>query len=53
MVAHRRAAASAAFRSADPGRLGLTAYTYFHIPMVAGVIAAAAADELTLAHPKG
>jgi low temperature requirement protein LtrA len=30
----------------DPGLLGLTAYTYFHIPMVAGVIAAAAADEL-------
>ena len=38
--------------AADPGRLALTAYTYFHLPMVAGVIAAAAADELTLAHPK-
>lgn len=36
----------------DPGRLGLTAYTFFHIPMVAGVITAAAADELVLAHPK-
>ena len=35
----------------DPGRLGLIAYTYFHIPIVAGVIVAAAADELTLAHP--
>lgn len=35
----------------DPGRLGLTAYTYFHIPMVAGIIVAAAGDELAIAHP--
>jgi low temperature requirement protein LtrA len=35
----------------DPGRLGVLAYTYFHIPMVAGIIAAAGADELTIAHP--
>jgi low temperature requirement protein LtrA len=35
----------------DPGRLGVSAYTYFHIPMVAGIIAAAGADELTIAHP--
>jgi low temperature requirement protein LtrA len=37
--------------SEDPGRLGRSAYTYFHLPMVAGIIAIAAADELTLAHP--
>jgi low temperature requirement protein LtrA len=37
--------------SEDPGRLGRYAYTYFHIPMVAGIIAIAAADELTVAHP--
>jgi low temperature requirement protein LtrA len=37
--------------SEDPGRLGRSAYTYFHIPMVAGIIAVAAADELTVAHP--
>jgi low temperature requirement protein LtrA len=37
--------------SEDPGRLGRSAYTYFHIPMVAGIIAIAAADELTVAHP--
>ena len=37
--------------SEDPGRLGRSAYTYFHIPMVAGIIALAAADELTVAHP--
>jgi low temperature requirement protein LtrA len=37
--------------AADPGRLARSAYTYFHLPMVAGVIAVAAADELTVAHP--
>ncbi len=37
--------------SEDPGRLGRSAYTYFHLPMVAGIIAVAAADELTVAHP--
>lgn len=36
---------------ADPGRLALSAYTYVHVPMVAGIIVAAAADELTIAHP--
>ena len=38
-------------RSEDPGRLARSAYTYFHLPMIAGIIAVAAADELTLAHP--
>jgi low temperature requirement protein LtrA len=37
--------------SEDPGWLGRSAYTYFHIPMIAGIIAIAAADELTVAHP--
>jgi low temperature requirement protein LtrA len=37
--------------SEDPGRLGRSAYTYFHMPMVAGIIAVAAADEFTVAHP--
>lgn len=35
----------------DPGRLGVTAYTYLHVPMVAGVIAAAGGYELAIAHP--
>jgi low temperature requirement protein LtrA len=35
----------------NPGWLGLSAYTYFHLPMVAGIILAAGADELTIAHP--
>ena len=37
----------------DPGRLGRSAYTYFHLPMVAGVIVAAVADERAIAHPGG
>src|ERR671916_3120278 len=37
--------------SEDPGRLARSAYTYFHIPKIAGIIAVAAADELTVAHP--
>jgi low temperature requirement protein LtrA len=39
--------------STDPGRLGRSAYTYFHLPMVAGVIATAVADEKVIAHPLG
>lgn len=37
----------------DPGRLARAAYTYLHMPIVAGIIAAAVADELVLAHPTG
>src|ERR687886_435197 len=37
--------------SEDPGRIARSAYTYFHLPMIAGIIAVAAADELTVAHP--
>jgi len=37
--------------SADPGRLGRTAYHLIHPIMVAGIIAVAAADDLVLAHP--
>jgi low temperature requirement protein LtrA len=39
--------------SGDPGRLGRSAYTYFHLPMVAGVIVIAVADERVIAHPTG
>lgn len=39
--------------SEDPGRLGRSAYTYFHLPMVAGIIVCAVGDELTIAHPGG
>ena len=37
--------------SSDPGRIALLGHTYCHIPMVAGVIAVAAGDELAIAHP--
>ena len=38
-------------RAANPGGFGLAAYTYVHLPMAAGIIMTAAADELTIAHP--
>ena len=37
--------------SDDPGRLARDAYTYIHIPIVAGVIVTAVGDELVIAHP--
>jgi low temperature requirement protein LtrA len=39
--------------SEDPGRLARISYTYLHLPIVAGVVVAAVADELALAHPDG
>src|SRR5919109_2762242 len=39
--------------ASDPGRLGRSAYTYFHVPMVAGIILVAAADELMIVHSTG
>jgi low temperature requirement protein LtrA len=47
-------AAERAFESSsDPGRMGRFAYTYLHIPMVAGIIVTAVGDELVIAHPSG
>lgn len=40
-------------RAADPGRLGRSAYTYGHLPIVAGSIVGAVGDALVLAHPGG
>ena len=39
--------------SDDLGRVALSAYTYFHTPMIVEIIALGADDELTLAHPGG
>jgi len=39
--------------SADPGRVGRAVYTYFHIPIVAGIVVCAVADEITIMHPGG
>ncbi|QNM82339.1 low temperature requirement protein A [Sphingomonas sabuli] len=38
---------------ADSGRVARNAYTYSHIPIVAGIIVAAVADEMMLEHPLG
>ncbi|MEN0075843.1 MAG: low temperature requirement protein A [Paracraurococcus sp.] len=40
-------------RSADPGRMARLGYTYLHLPVVAGVVVAAAGDEMVLQHPGG
>jgi len=47
------AAAETIAHSDDPGALGRSAYTYLHLPMVAGVIVTAVGDELAIAHPLG
>ncbi len=38
-------------RSSEPGRLARLAYTYLHMPIVAGIILSAVANELVLTHP--
>jgi low temperature requirement protein LtrA len=48
---HAEAAREAISSFEDPGRLARSAYTYFHLPMVAGIIVVASSDELTVAHP--
>src|SRR5205085_11569280 len=52
---HRGAAAGSdqISRSSEPGRLARLAYTYLHMPIVAGIIVSAVADELVLKHPFG
>ena len=37
----------------EAGLLARYAYTYWHIPIVAGLVVSAVADEMLLAHPKG
>jgi low temperature requirement protein LtrA len=34
-----------------PGHVGRDAYTYLHLPIVAGILLAAVGDELVIAHP--
>jgi low temperature requirement protein LtrA len=40
-------------KSRESGRLARLAYTYLHLPIVAGIIVSAVADELVLKHPSG
>ena len=35
----------------DPGRLARDAYTYLHLPIVAGIIATAVGNDLLIAEP--
>ena len=37
----------------DPGRMARLAYTYFHLPIVAGIVVTAASDGMALAQPGG
>ncbi|MFT4036972.1 MAG: low temperature requirement protein A [Thermomicrobiales bacterium] len=46
-------AAEAIAHSDDPGALARSAYTYIHLPIVAGIIVSAVGDELAIAHPGG
>lgn len=39
--------------SGDPGRLARSGYTYFHLPIIGGIIVSAVADERVLHHPGG
>ena len=52
---HRSADATeeAMGRSGDHGRIARSAYTYSHLPLVAGIIVTAVGDELVIAHPIG
>ena len=45
---HSRAEIAA---SEDPGALARDAYTYLHLPIVAGIIAVAVGDDLVILHP--
>ena len=37
----------------DPGRVARIAFTYAHIPIIAGIVVSAVAAELVIAHPEG
>lgn len=39
--------------SSEPGRLARLAYTYLHLPIVAGIILSAVADDVVLQQPAG
>lgn len=39
--------------SEETGKLARLAYTYLHLPIVAGIVVTAVGDELLLAHPEG
>jgi low temperature requirement protein LtrA len=52
---HRGAEAGSehASKAEDTGSFARLAYTYLHLPIVAGIVVSAVGDELLLAHPDG
>jgi low temperature requirement protein LtrA len=40
-------------KAEDTGRFARLAYTYLHLPIVAGIVVSAVGDDLLLAHPDG
>jgi low temperature requirement protein LtrA len=46
-------ASARASQAEHAGGIARLAYTYIHLPIVAGIIVSAAADELVIAHPGG
>ena len=52
-VASAEAATRVISESSDPGRIARAAYTYGHVPIVAGIVLTAVGDELLLARPLG
>lgn len=51
-IGYRRAS-HAIEASDDPGKVARIAFTYAHIPIVAGIVLSAVAAELVIAHPEG
>lgn len=49
-IGHRRASHQIE-HAADPGRIARLAFTYLHIPIVAGVVLSAVGSERAIAHP--
>jgi low temperature requirement protein LtrA len=47
----KRAGEAIEEKGADAGRIGRNAYTYLHMPIVAGIVVTAVGDELMLSHP--
>lgn len=50
-VGAKRAGESMEAEGTDTGRVARNAYTYLHMPIVAGIVVTAVADEMMLAHP--
>ncbi len=51
-IGHERGA-RAIEHSEDPGRIARVAFTYAHLPIIAGIVVSAVAAELIIAHPLG